>query len=169
MKKISCLLLVLFVLLSVLLMTGCVINTTNSDLSSNKPEKEKKTYGLEEKFVFNDLELRLGKNISFVTIDNIFDENNGKTVIKVPITIKNLKNESQTLSSWDYKVFNPSEVETKTYGYYFDESVEEAGDLRPNASYTKYIYILYEGNGKYIIEFDDWFYEKVEAEFEIKK
>ena len=37
---------------------------------------------------------------------------------------------------------------------YFNESIFYAEDLKPNESYTKYLYFLYDSNGNYIIEFN---------------
>ena len=49
-----------------------------------------------------------------------------------------------------------------------DEAIDYAGDLQPGASYTKYIYALYDGDGKYVIEFDNY-REKKSVQLNIKK
>ena len=67
-----------------------------------------------------------------------------------------------------YKAFGSQGTQIDTFGYYFDNSIDEAGELRSNASYTKYIYLLYDGNGTYAIEFDNW-KDKITVEFEVNK
>ena len=147
---------VLAFLLSFTLLTGC---TTKS---------EKKTIGLGEMFTFDDLEITLGKDISFTKLKNEFSEHNGKTVVKLPITVKNVKDETHGLNMFYYKVYGSSGTETKTVTIYFDEGIDEAGDLRSGASYTKYMYFIYDGDGQYAIEFDNWS-SKVTVEFDVKK
>ena len=89
-------------------------------------------------------------------------------MVKIPVTIKNLKDETHSLNMFYYKTFGSKGTQLDTLGYYFDNSVDEAGDLRSGASYTKYFYLLYDGNGTYAIEFDNWA-KKITVEFEIKK
>ena len=67
-----------------------------------------------------------------------------------------------------YKVYGSSGTEAKTVTVYFDDGIDEAGDLRSGASYTKNMYFLYDGDGKYAIEFDNWS-SKVTVEFDVKK
>ena len=67
-----------------------------------------------------------------------------------------------------YDVYGSQGTEVKSLNSYFDENIDDAGDLRSGASYTKYIYFLYDGNGKYDIEFDNWSEHKV-VEFNITK
>ena len=46
-----------------------------------------------------------------------------------------------------------------------DDTVDYAGDLRSGASYTKYLYFLYDGNGTYAIEFNNCFTEEENTVF----
>ena len=155
-KYLKGLLLVLVLFLSVTLITGCT------------GETEKKTVGLGETFTFDDLEITLGKDISFTKIKNEYSEHNGKTVVKLPITVKNLKDETHGLNMFYYKVYGANGSEASTVTTYFDDGVDDAGDLRSGASYTKYMYFLYDADGQYAIEFDDWS-TKVSVEFDVKK
>ena len=67
-----------------------------------------------------------------------------------------------------YSLFGSQGTELDGVSAYFDDTVDYAGDLRSGASYTKYLYFLYDGNGTYAIEFNNWS-DKVELEFEITK
>lgn len=163
MKKNIGKLFVMFVLvISIFAITGCT-----SDISSDSTNK--KPISLGETFVFDDLELTLGTDISFDKIDNQFSEYNGKTVVKVPITVKNLKDETHGLNMFYYKVYGSQGAEvSKSVSSYFKDGVDDAGDLRSGASYTKFIYFIYDGNGKYAIEFEDWT-SKQTVEFDVNK
>jgi hypothetical protein len=37
-----------------------------------------------------------------------------------------------------------------------DDAVDFGGDLRPGAQYTKNIYVEYDGDGEYVIDFGFW-------------
>ena len=67
-----------------------------------------------------------------------------------------------------YSFFGTQGTELDTVAAYFDESIDYAGDIQPGASYTKYLYILYDGDGKYIIDFDNYS-EKKTVEINIQK
>ena len=49
-----------------------------------------------------------------------------------------------------------------------EDVLDYAGDLRTGASYTKYIYAIYDGDGTYAIEFND-FSTKITVEVEVAK
>ncbi len=160
-KTFKGLLVVLTLFLTVTLITGCTSESSDND-------SQKKTYGLGETFTFDDLEITLGSDISFTTIKNEYSEHNGKDVIKLPITVKNLKDETHGLNMFNYKVYGSQGAEADTVSSYFDDAVDYAGDLRSGASYTKYMYFIYDGNGQYTIEFDDWS-TKIIVEFDVNK
>ena len=67
-----------------------------------------------------------------------------------------------------YTIYNSSGTEAEDVDSYFDDAVDFAGDLRSGASYTKYLYFLYDGDGTYAIEFDNYS-EKITVEFDIVK
>ena len=160
MKKIKNLFLVITLLLSVTLFTAC---STDNESSSDK------LVGLGETFTFDDLEITLENNISFTKIDNEFSEYNGQDVVKLPITVKNIKDETHSLNMFYYSIYGSKGTELSTVSSYFDDSVDFAGDLRSGASYTKYLYFLYDGNGKYAIEFSEIFGAKTTVEFDVNK
>ena len=143
-------------------------NNSSSESSKESSKPSKKTIGLEETFTFDDLEITLGKNISFATINNQFSDYNGQTAVKLPITVKNLKDETHGLNMFFYSVYGSKGTEVDTPSAYFDDSIDFAGDLRTGASYTKYLYFMYDGNGTYAIEFDDWLSKRT-VEFTINK
>lgn len=160
MKKAINLLVFLTLLLSVTLITGC----SNSDVDSAD-----KTIGLGETFVFDDLEITLENNLSFDTIKNEWSEHNGQEVVRVPVTIKNLKDETHSLNIFYYSIFGSQGTQIGSATSYFDDGIDEAGDLRSGASYTKAFYFLYDGDGTYTIEFDDVWGPKTTVQFNVAK
>ena len=164
-KRLKGLAIIITLVLSVALITGCEIKAGSSGSSSSA----KKAYGLGDTFEFDDLEITLGKDISYTKVDNQFSEQNGKDVIKLPITVKNLKDDTHSLNMFYYKCYGAQGVELDNVSSYFDEdSVDFAGKLKTGASYTKYMYILYDGDGDYSIEFNNYS-SKIIVDFSIKK
>lgn len=126
-----------------------------------------KTLG--DTFTFDGFEITLSEEVTYTTVPNQFSEHYGKDVIRVAATVKNNNDETDSLSSFDYKFFGTQGAELGSLTYYFDDSVGQAGELRAGGSYEAAFYLLYDGNGTYAIEFDDWFDEKVTVEFEISR
>ena len=141
-------------------LTGCE-DSNNSD-NLKVPNNEEKTnsknnkYALDKVFQFDDLEINISSSYEFTNIDNEYSEHNGATVVKVPITVKNLKDETHSLNTFYVNWFGSKGTEVETFEFYFDDSVDLAGELRTGASYTKYFYFLYDGDGTYTIELDNW-------------
>lgn len=126
------------------------------------------TLSLGSSFDFDDLTITIGDSYTFTTVKNQFSEYNKSTVIRVPVTVKNNKDESHQLNMFYYKFYGPQGVELNNVSSYFDDEVGWAGEMRSGASYTKAFYILYDGNGTYAIEFNNWSDEFV-VEFEVNK
>ena len=132
------------------------------------PKSDNKSLKAGQSFEFDELEITISSNYSFTTVNNQFSDYNGKDVVKIPISVKNLSNENNHLNMFYYNVFGSQGTELHTVSAYFDEAIDYAGDLQPGASYTKYIYALYDGDGKYVIEFDNY-KEKKSVQLNIKK
>ncbi len=160
---------------SIYSVTNKIINGTDNNKSRNDSyysndydDDEKEEYALGETFEFDDLEITLGENYSFDVVDNQFSDHYNKTVVKLPITIKNVGTTTNGLNMFYYDVYGSKGTEVDVLNTYFSDNVDSAGDLRPEAEYTKYLYFVYDGNGSYNIEFDDY-YEEVEVTFDIQK
>lgn len=143
-------------------------NFSNKNKTTPKSNTSEKGIKAGQSFEFDDLEITISSDYSFVTVNNQFSDYNGKDVVKIPISVKNLSSESNHLNMFYYNVFGSEGSELRSLSAYFDESIDYAGDLQPDASYTKYIYALYDGDGKYVIEFDNY-KEKKSVQLDIKK
>lgn len=140
---------------------------TIPDYTINKPVTNK-IYGFDENFIFDNLEITIGSNYTFDIIQNRYSEYNNSTVLKIPITVKNNSSSTHGLNMFYYDVYGSLGTEIKTVGSYFDDDIDYAGDLRSGASYTKYINVLYDGNGIYSVEFNNYLQE-ITVEFNIVK
>ena len=139
----------------------------NINETTNKTETTK--YEVNKPFEFDNLEITIGNEISFVKVDNQFSEHDGKDVVKVPITVKNKKDKSHNLNMFYLKIFGSKGTELDSItAYFMEDDVDFAGELMPEASYTKYLHFLYDGDGVYTIKFDNYSKE-IEFKLNIKK
>ncbi len=126
--------------------------------------------GLDKTFEFDDLELTLGSDYSFKTINKSYSDYYGKEIVKLPITVKNLSDEDKHLNMFYYTVIGPNDekVNTTTVSIYFDDACDYAGDLESGESYDKYLYFIYDGDGEYTIKFNNYT-DKKTIKFKIEK
>ena len=136
--------------------------------SNNTNTTQNKKYSLGDTITFDGLELTFDTNYTFVTIENRFSDKNGQSVIKLGVTVKNISEGKNSLNMFYYDLFGSKGTELDSVSAYFDEAVDYAGDLKPGASYKTYFYILYDGNGNYSIDFDNYSQE-LSVEFNITK
>lgn len=133
--------------------------------STPKPTQAPKTtqFVPGETFKFDDLEITIGTEIGWSTLENQFSDLNGSDVVRVPVTVKNIGQETHGLNMFYYTMYGSKGTELPIVGTYFDDSTTEAGNMRPGGSQNAYFYMLYDGDGDYFIEFDDY-----ETELEVK-
>lgn len=147
-------------------------NNSGSDSANTKKEtKDTDTndaYTLGDTFEFDGLELTFDKEYSFTTLKNEFSDLNNSDVIKLGVTVKNVSDETTSLNMFFYSIFGSKGTELDSVTTYFDDSIDFAGDLKSGASYTTYFYILYDGDGTYSIDFDNYS-EKISLEFDVTK
>ena len=135
------------------------LNSTSSTPSDNTstsstPTASSSNPGFSDTFSFDNLSLTFLPSYSFTVLNNQFSDANGQTVLVLPLTIKNDSTESKNLNMYSYHVFGPNGTELESESAYFmDDSADFAGKLQPGASYTKNLYVLFDGNGTYKIEF----------------
>ncbi len=143
-------------------------NNSSNGSSSNSNTVKNNKYGLGDTFVFDGLELTLDTEYSFVTVKNRYSEQNGKPVIKLGVNVKNVSSEKNHLNMFYYDLFGSQGTELDGVSSYFDNAIDDAGDLKPEASYKAYFYILYDGDGKYSIDFDNYSQE-LSVEFSVTR
>ena len=154
MKKIKYLVL----LLAVFMLLGCTAKEEPKE--DNKPteqtEEIKGDYKVGEAFSFMGFKITISEPKEILTIEKEMSADNGKKVIKVPVTVKNENKEKDHLSMFYYKFYDSKNNALSSKASYFEDSVDYAKDLEPGDKYDKYFYIPYEGSGNYIIEFNNF-------------
>ena len=131
-------------------------------------EPEDTTLAFDTPFSFDGFEVTLGSGIEWTMVDNEFSEYYGADVIKVPITIVNNNSETTRFNSFYYTFFGSKGVELDIVSAYFDDDVSDIGELRPGATSSAYMHILYDGDGDYYISFDNYS-EELEIKLPIAK
>lgn len=143
-------------------------NISNKNVQTISNENKVQKYTLGDTFYFSNFELTFGTSITFDTVDNQFSDNNGDTVIVLPVTIKNNNQETSRLNQFYYKEFGSQGVELDRISAYFDNAIDDMPDLRTGASVSANFYLLYDGNGTYAIDFNNYS-EKITFEFNVEK
>ena len=162
--------LVAIVAVSVGALSACSGNDSSGDKSTNPPaEATNKDKSFNDTIVFDDLEITFKDNYEFGTVNNQFSDYNGSDVIKLPMTIKNIKDETHGLNIFYYKTYGPDGTAIKELNSYFDDSLDFAGDMRSGASQNTYLYVLYDGDGDYYVEFSTLFGKAIEVKLPITK
>ena len=112
---------------------------------------------IDKAFEFDGLEITVGSNYEFAVVDNEYSDYNGATAVRIPITVKNISADFNSLNPFYFKVIGSQGTDVDSLDSYFEDDITwNAGDLRPEASYTRYMYIVYDGDGLYTVVFDNW-------------
>ncbi len=123
-----------------------------------------------ETISFDGFEITLGNNYEIVKDENTYSSHYGDDVIKLPATIKNVDASSDHLNMYYHYYYGPT-------GTKLDKVMSDFGSAKEAIDYVhvdkgdskvQYFYILYDGDGKYTIEFSNY-KDKKTVEFTIKK
>ena len=126
-------------------------------ISQETTENEKTLFTLGDKFTFDGFEVTIGKTITTKKIDNTYSSKNGKTLIAVPVHLKNIGTETESFNHWNIDCFGSKGTETDNVNSIFDEtSIAATPEMRPGASVDTFIYMLYDGDGIYGIDFSSY-------------
>ena len=117
---------------------------------SNTSEK-----GLGDTFTFDNLEITVGSTAEVFVADESVDSYEGKEFIKVPLTIKNVGTDENRFKSYNYSIYFGEDYLFKM-GTIFDDSVESSDFIGSGETYNANIYFLYEGDGSYKIELNNY-------------
>jgi len=170
MKK---LLKVLFVVMLCFGIVGCSSDDNggdnNNSSSNNNVKTEKKVLSYGDVVEFDDLEIVFSDNVSFTTIDNSYSDYNNAEVVVVPVSITNKSEETHGLNMFYYTVFGSKGTSLSSISAYFDDNVDwKASEMRSNATVESYMHFLYDGDGDYYVEFNNWT-KKVEVKLTVTK
>ena len=146
-----------------------VKNTTKSSSTRIDTSSKNGKVKLGDTFTFNNFELTIGKEVSFSKVEASYSDKNGTEVVAVPITIKNVGEETKSFNYFYTTYFGSKGTELSgIIEYYFEDSTSKTGSLRSGGSVNAKMYFIYDGDGTYAAEFNDYT-DKYELEFEVKK
>lgn len=140
-------------------------DSTNN--SSDDGENDILTLG--STFEFDGLKITFGSEVGWEKITSEFSSDYGKDVICVPITIENISEKAHGLNIFYYTCYSPSGIELDDLSMEFKNDLFWLGDLRSGAIADTKIYMLYEGDGDYYMEFSKGFGETIEVKIPITK
>lgn len=104
---------------------------------------------------FNDLEIGIGKqdSIQLIRVTNQRSKYFSKTVIKVPVTIKNMSSKPQSLIQPYYSFYAPKgdKLQDLSNEYMDYGEANWTGDIEPGKSVDAFFYILFTTPGTYTI------------------
>ena len=132
---------------------------SSTTASTEAPTQEViRTYSFGDSFDFDGyqgkLNITIGENYSFDTVNNPYADTNGREVIRIPLVIKNIDNKTAGLDSMDITIYDSNGRETsESQSILFNENIH--AKMRPNASISVGLYILYSGDGDYYIQIYD--------------
>lgn len=154
-------LIVLIVIIILVIFTLVMLFGGNKD---NVSDTKSKTYGLGDTITFNGLELTFDTTYSFDVVESTIVTDYNGDYVKLGVKIKNVSNEKNSLSVFNYQFFGSKGTQLTGIAGYFNDSIEHLGDLKSGASKKLYFYIPYDGNGNYSIDFND-----LSVEFNVTK
>lgn len=154
-------LIVLIVIIILVIFALVMLFGGNKD---NVSDTKSKTYGLGDTITFNGLELTFDTTYSFDVVESTIVTDYNGDYVKLGVKIKNVSNEKNSLSVFNYQFFGSKGTQLTGIAGYFNDSIEHLGDLKSGASKKLYFYIPYDGNGNYSIDFND-----LSVEFNVTK
>lgn len=122
------------------------------------------------KFKFDVYEMALGQNYEIVKDEKTSSSHYGENIIKLPVSIKNTSDSTSHLNMYYYDYYAPNGEEIESVRFDFGSAADAIDfvSLEPGETKIQYFYIIYKGNGKYKIKFDNYKEQKT-VEFNIKK
>jgi len=155
----------------VILSFGLMAMASSSSDSTKSKDSEATTTtdsGYGQTVTFEGLEMTFGDSIGWDKVDNEFSEHHKKDVVKIPVHVKNVSDDNNSLNFLYVKVFGSKGSETSEVSDYFENGILSSGELRPNAEADYYFYLVYDGDGTYYISLENWT-DKTELGFKVKK
>lgn len=130
------------------------------DIKELKPEpKPNDNYTFGSSFIYDaycgKFKVSIGENYSFDTIKNQYSDNYGDTVVRIPVTVENIGNETGYFYNGHIEGYNSlGNRSSLSIRSYFDDGRTAYESMRPGAKASGAIYILYSGSGNYYFTFE---------------
>ena len=148
---------------------GALVSVIANDYDTDTDSREEsKTVNAGEVFEFSNMQITIGTDYAFTTLNSSDSTKNGMTLVKLPITVKNLSNDENHLNMFYSNIYDPSDKKLTKQSSYFDDTIDYADDLKSGESYTKYYYFEYTTDGTYKVKFNNYT-SKIDVNVKVKK
>ena len=134
-------------------------------------EKEMQTEPLTlgDTFLFDGLEITIGAVLGWTIVDNQFSDLDGSDAFYLLITLTNLTASPRGLDRFYFSVFGAEGMRLEDVSPFFERDFAWADDILPDESLSSFLYVLYDSDGGYLIEFSDWMHDSISVIFEVRK
>jgi hypothetical protein len=130
--------------------------------------KDFSTYSVGEAFTFDGLEIMLGAEMQWTVMGSRGNNYENEDVVKIPIIVKNLKDDEHGLNMFFYGVSGSKGTKVHALTVSKDD-INTAGGIESGGIKEAYIYIRYDGDAEYIIVFNKPLGEKAIVVVPVKR
>lgn len=138
-----------------------VTTTSAAQQESSAPEESNtssvSSSSRNKTITFDGFKIAFDRENAYLTkVDNKYSDLYNKPVIAIPTTVTNNNSKTDGLNLYYLTCFGSAGTTLDDVRYYFDDGLTIFGDLRPGASISGTIYMLYDGAGTYYITFENY-------------
>lgn len=119
---------------------------------------------------FESLEVSISTDPSYwqwLVYENSNSANNGKLVVKIPVSAANADDSARVLSDMYCYVVGPSGEKLDSLANLYSDDIRNTGSMSVGTSTTGYIYFFFQGSGSYTVQFDNLLGRKPSATFDV--
>lgn len=154
-SRVTPVLVIIGVIVAFCLIVYAIIPITNNKISSSRY----KNINLDQTFIYENFEITVYSDYDIIDNydDYFYDLGYDDFAVAYAVTIKNVGDESDYLSSYDVRVFDTQGLQLDMLSNYSaNNHLCNYEYMRPNAQKELYIFFEYEEDGEYILEFGDY-------------
>ena len=148
-------------------------NYMNGDESNNNGtavEQPPISFGLEEDFTFDNLEMNFQTPIEWLTVENDFaDEHDGETAFRIPISITNLSDVVHQLHFGYVMQHGPDNNILIPFNFLFEGDILDAGPIEPGETLESHMHFQFAGDGEYFVVFNNGIDQNIEVRFSVEQ
>ena len=108
---------------------------------------------------FDDLEIVFHPDdIGYTRVRSAFSDHDGAYAFYIPLTVTNIGTSGNSLHEWSITLYSPEgRAIDLLWSWYFEETnIFAQGNILQNVTKEGHLYVLYNGDGEYVIEFDNF-------------
>ena len=97
-----------------------------------------------------------GDEVELLDFPNKYSDHADDQVVSVPVTVTNNNDESKGLNMFFITEYGSQGKKLDLVSTYYDDDPRWGNDLRPGATMEGHLYFLYDGDGDYFLEFNNY-------------